>query len=128
METSLYDLVYLISIVLFIVGLKRLSSPDTARNGNLIAAAGMGIAIIVSIFYPLEGGGNNYGWVAGGMLVGGVIGYTAARRVKMTAMPEMVSLFNGRVTSSHSQVKVAQQQRYVHCLMRYRMLSGCSSD
>ncbi|MEQ9437601.1 MAG: NAD(P)(+) transhydrogenase (Re/Si-specific) subunit beta [Cyclobacteriaceae bacterium] len=95
METSLYDLVYLISIVLFIVGLKRLSSPDTARNGNLIAAAGMGIAIIVSIFYPLEGGGNNYGWVAGGMLVGGVIGYTAARRVKMTAMPEMVSLFNG---------------------------------
>lgn len=95
LDTTLYDLVYLISIILFIVGLKRLSSPDTARNGNLVAAAGMGIAIIISIFYPLNGGENNYAWVAGGMLVGSIIGYTAARRVKMTAMPEMVSLFNG---------------------------------
>lgn len=95
LETTFYDLVYLISIVLFIVGLKRLSSPDTARNGNLVAAAGMGIAIIVSIFYPLNGGENNYIWVAGGMVVGSAIGYIVARRVKMTAMPEMVSLFNG---------------------------------
>ena len=95
METSLYDFAYLVSIVLFIVGLKRLSSPDTARNGNLVAAAGMGLAIIISLLYPLDGGSNNYGWVAGGMLVGAGIGYTAARRVKMTAMPEMVSLFNG---------------------------------
>ena len=95
METTLYDFIYLICIVLFIVGLKRLSSPDTARNGNLVAAAGMGIAIVVSLFYPVESGQNYYGWVAGGMLVGAAVGYTAARRVKMTAMPEMVSLFNG---------------------------------
>ncbi len=95
METSLYDFIYLICIVLFIIGLKRLSSPDTARNGNLVAATGMGIAIIVSLFYPVEGGQNNYGWVAGGMVVGAAVGYTVARRVKMTAMPEMVSLFNG---------------------------------
>jgi len=94
-ETSLYDFIYLICIVLFIIGLKRLSSPDTARNGNLVAATGMGIAIIVSLFYPVEGGQNNYGWVASGMVVGAAVGYTAARRVKMTAMPEMVSLFNG---------------------------------
>jgi NAD(P) transhydrogenase subunit beta len=94
-ETSLYDFIYLICIVLFIIGLKRLSSPDTARNGNLVAATGMGIAIIVSLFYPVEGGQNNYGWVAGGMVVGAAVGYTVARRVKMTAMPEMVSLFNG---------------------------------
>lgn len=95
METTIYDFLYLISIVLFIVGLKRLSSPDTARNGNLIAAAGMGLAIIVSLIYPLADSNNNYGWVAGGMLVGSAVGYTVARRVKMTAMPEMVSLFNG---------------------------------
>ncbi|MEM9674749.1 MAG: NAD(P)(+) transhydrogenase (Re/Si-specific) subunit beta [Bacteroidota bacterium] len=95
METTLYDFIYLICIVLFIIGLKRLSSPDTARNGNLVAAAGMGIAIVVSLFYPVESGQNNYGWVAGGMVVGAAVGYTAARRVKMTAMPEMVSLFNG---------------------------------
>ena len=95
METTFYDFLYLISIVLFIVGLKRLSSPDTARNGNLIAAGGMGLAIIVSLIYPLADSNNNYGWVAGGMVVGSAVGYTVARRVKMTAMPEMVSLFNG---------------------------------
>lgn len=94
MTTSLYDFTYLISIILFIIGLKRLSSPDTARNGNLVAAAGMGLAILVSLIYPVEGG-QNYGWVAGGIVLGSVIGITAAKKVQMTAMPEMVSLFNG---------------------------------
>lgn len=89
------DFIYLISIVLFIIGLKKLSSPDTARNGNLIAATGMGIGIIVTLFYPVESPSNNYAWIAGGFVVGGVIGYIAAKKVKMTAMPEMVSLFNG---------------------------------
>ncbi|WPP53167.1 NAD(P)(+) transhydrogenase (Re/Si-specific) subunit beta [Catalinimonas niigatensis] len=95
MTTSVYDFIYLISIVLFIIGLKRLSSPDTARNGNLVAAAGMGLAIVISLIYPVEGGENNYGWVAGGIVVGSVIGIGAAKKVQMTAMPEMVSLFNG---------------------------------
>lgn len=95
MTTSVYDFLYLISIILFIVGLKRLSGPDTARNGNLVAAAGMGLAIIISLVYPLEGGANNYGWVVGGIVLGSVIGIAAAKKVQMTAMPEMVSLFNG---------------------------------
>lgn len=95
MTTSVYDFIYLISIILFIIGLKRLSSPDTARNGNLVAAAGMGLAIVISLIYPIEGGENNYGWVAGGIVVGSVIGIGAAKKVQMTAMPEMVSLFNG---------------------------------
>lgn len=95
MTTSVYDFLYLISIILFIIGLKRLSSPDTARNGNLVAAAGMGLAIIISLIYPVEGGENNYGWVAGGIVVGSVVGFAAAKKVQMTAMPEMVSLFNG---------------------------------
>jgi H+-translocating NAD(P) transhydrogenase subunit beta len=94
MTTSLYDFAYLISIILFIIGLKRLSSPDTARNGNLVAATGMGLAILVTLIYPVEGG-QNYGWVAGGIAVGSLIGITAAKKVQMTAMPEMVSLFNG---------------------------------
>jgi NAD(P) transhydrogenase subunit beta len=94
MTTALYDFVYLISIILFIIGLKRLSSADTARNGNLVAAAGMGLAILVSLVYPVDGA-QNYGWVAGGIVLGSVIGITAAKRVQMTAMPEMVSLFNG---------------------------------
>ena len=92
---TIIDFIYLISIVLFIIGLKKLSSPDTARNGNLMAAAGMGIGIIVTLFYPVESTSNNYGWIAGGFVVGGVVGYVAAKKVKMTAMPEMVSLFNG---------------------------------
>jgi len=95
MTTALYDFIYLISIILFIIGLKRLSSPDTARNGNLVAAAGMGVAIVVSLVYPLETAQNNYAWIAGGIVLGSVVGITAAKKVQMTAMPEMVSLFNG---------------------------------
>lgn len=95
MTTSIYDFLYLISIILFIIGLKRLSSPDTARNGNLVAAAGMGLAIIISLVYPLGVEQNNYGWVAAGIVLGSVVGITAAKKVQMTAMPEMVSLFNG---------------------------------
>jgi H+-translocating NAD(P) transhydrogenase subunit beta len=95
LDTTLFDVLYLISIVLFIVGLKRLSHPETARKGNLIAASGMGLAIVIAIIYPLEAPTNNYAWIAGGIVVGSGVGITAARRVQMTAMPEMVSLFNG---------------------------------
>lgn len=93
--TSILDFLYLVSIVLFIIGLKRLSSADTARNGNLIAAAGMALGIIISLIYPIESGDNNYAWVGGGIVLGSAIGWVASKRVQMTAMPEMVSLFNG---------------------------------
>lgn len=88
---------YLIASVTFILGLKMLSNPATARKGNLIAAAGMVIAILATIFLYEEGGVKlgNYGWIFGGILIGTVGGTLAAKKVKMTAMPEMVSLFNG---------------------------------
>lgn len=95
MENPILDFLYLICIILFIVGLKRLSSPDTAKKGNMIAAIGMGAAILITMFYPMEGSSNNYIWIFGGLVIGGVIGFVAAKRVKMTKMPEMVSLFNG---------------------------------
>ncbi len=95
MTTIILDYIYLISIILFIVGLKKLSHPETARNGNLIAAGGMGLAILASLVYPIEGASNNYLWIAVAILVGGGIGLAVAKKVKMTAMPEMVSLFNG---------------------------------
>jgi len=90
---------YLVASVTFIIGLKMLSNPASARKGNLVAAAGMAIAILGTIFLyrDAETGAylHNYVWIFGGLIIGGVIGTLAARKVKMTAMPEMVSLFNG---------------------------------
>ncbi|MBS0000586.1 MAG: NAD(P)(+) transhydrogenase (Re/Si-specific) subunit beta [Cyclobacteriaceae bacterium] len=95
MERPILDFLYLVSIVFFIVGLRGLSHPESARRGNLLAAAGMILAIIITLFYPFGNTPNNYGWIAGGILVGTVIGSVAAIKVKMTKMPEMVSIFNG---------------------------------
>lgn len=97
MELNLLTVFYLIGSITFILGLKMLSNPATARRGNLIAAAGMTIAIAGTIFlYESEGHKlHNYGWIFGGLLIGGIIGTLAAKKVKMTAMPEMVSMFNG---------------------------------
>lgn len=97
MGISLLTLAYLIGSVTFILGLKMLSHPDTARKGNLVAAAGMAIAIVGTIFlYESEGKKlGNYGWIFGGLIIGTIIGTLSAKKVKMTAMPEMVSLFNG---------------------------------
>jgi len=94
-ENPILDFLYLITIVLFIIGLKRLSHPDSAKKGNMISGIGMGAAILITMFYPMENQSNNYLWIFGGLLLGGTIGYVAAKKVKMTAMPEMVSLFNG---------------------------------
>jgi H+-translocating NAD(P) transhydrogenase subunit beta len=97
MGISLLVIAYLIGSVTFILGLKMLSHPDTARKGNLIAAAGMIIAIIGTIFLYEKDGARlgNYAWIFGGLLIGSIIGTLAAKKVQMTAMPEMVSLFNG---------------------------------
>jgi len=89
--------------VLFILGIKFLSSPKTARLGNLVAAAGMLIGLIV-LCKPAEAGGANIwtqGWtfnytlIVIGTIVGLIIGALGAYSVKMTAMPQMVALFNG---------------------------------
>src|SRR5687768_6615532 len=97
MEFSLLTICYLIGSVTFILGLKMLSHPDTARKGNLIAALGMTVAIFGTIFLYEEDGQKlgNYGWIFGAIILGTVIGTVMAKKVKMTAMPEMVSLFNG---------------------------------
>jgi proton-translocating NAD(P)+ transhydrogenase subunit beta len=98
MEINILTLCYLIGAVTFILGLKMLSNPATARRGNLIAATGMTIAIIGTIFLYRDDAGNslhNYGWIFGGILIGGIVGTFAAKKIKMTAMPEMVSMFNG---------------------------------
>ena len=97
MEFNLLTLCYLIASVTFILGLKMLSNPATARKGNLIAAFGMTVAIIGTIFLYEDNGEklHNYIWIFAGLLIGTIAGTLAAKKVKMTAMPEMVSLFNG---------------------------------
>lgn len=83
---------YSISAVLFIVGLKLLSHPSSARRGNKYSTMGMLIAIVVTL---LDQGILDYRWIIGAMAIGSVIGAFAARRVEMTGMPELVALFNG---------------------------------
>jgi H+-translocating NAD(P) transhydrogenase subunit beta len=85
-------ILYLVSAVLFIIGIQRLQHPDTARRGNLISAAGMLLAVVVTmlgldIVSP--------GVVLAGMVVGSALGWWLARSVQMTAMPQMVALLNG---------------------------------
>ena len=90
------NVAYLFGAVAFVWGLRLLSSPDTARRGNILAGIGMTVAIIAALIDPsMKSGTNNYGWIFGGMALGGVAGLVSARRVKMTAMPQMVSIFNG---------------------------------
>lgn len=95
---SLLTIIYLLASVSFILGLKLLSNPASARKGNQLAAAGMVLAIAGTIFLYTDETGRklgNYGWIFAALVIGTIIGTGAARRVKMTAMPEMVSLFNG---------------------------------
>src|SRR6478735_1064744 len=90
------DIIYLIASVTFVIGLKMLSHPDSARKGNLVAAFGMTLAILATIFLKQgEVPGIIYALIGGSILVGTIAGWVAAKRVQMTAMPEMVSLFNG---------------------------------
>jgi len=84
-------LVYLASAVLFMLGLKRMSSPATARQGNLLSIIGMALALAAT----LASGGLDFRLIIAGLAVGAVIGAVAAIRVEMTSMPEMVALFNG---------------------------------
>jgi len=86
------NLSYVAAAILFILGIKRLSSPKTARAGNLTASIGMLIAIVATVS---SFGGLDYKLIAIGMVIGSLIGATFALRVEMTQMPQMVAIFNG---------------------------------
>jgi H+-translocating NAD(P) transhydrogenase subunit beta len=86
-----FDFAYILASILFIIGLKMLSSPLTARKGNWVSAVGMLIAIIATLCYS----GLSYQWIAVGLIAGSVLGAAGAQMVQMTAMPEMVALYNG---------------------------------
>ncbi len=103
MSNVILLLSYLFGSITFIMGLKMLSHPDTARKGNLVAAAGMIVAIFATIFlyvHKVDKWGHtehlhNYVWIFSALIIGTIVGTMAAKKVQMTAMPEMVSIFNG---------------------------------
>ena len=94
---SILEITYIVASVLFIFGLKMLSHPLTARRGNILAAFGMGLAIIATILFHQKDGEpiGNIGLILTAIGIGTVIGWIIAKRVKMTAMPQLVSFFNG---------------------------------
>lgn len=94
MNSFVYDLIGLFAGVCFILSLKGLSHPRTARRGNLLGALGATIATIL-VFFRSENEGRNLIWIIGAIAFGVIIGVPAARKVQMTAMPQLVALFNG---------------------------------
>lgn len=89
---SFAEATYLAASLLFIFGLKRLSSPRSARSGNILAAIGMALALLGTLLMP---GMGHFGLITLGVAIGTAPGLLLAKKVKMTAMPQMVSLFNG---------------------------------
>src|SRR4051794_23365479 len=108
MSTNLANLLYLIPIVAFILALRFLSNPAHARRGNQIGAVGMLVAIVVTW---IKAGSASWWAIVIGMVIGGGFGAVAARKVKMTAMPQMVALFNGVGGGAAALIALAELHR-----------------
>ena len=111
MNFDLYSwMAYLLSAVLFILGLKQLSSPETARRGNRVAAVGMLLAVVATL---LDRQIIDFTWILIGLVTGSLIGAIMARTVKMTAMPQMVAVFNGFGGGASGLVAAAEYVRHM---------------
>ncbi len=108
MSFNTSNLLYLITIVTFVLALRFLSNPAHARRGNQIGAVGMLVAVVVTW---VKTGGTSWWALVIGMLIGGGFGAVAARRVKMTAMPQMVALFNGVGGGAAALISLAELHR-----------------
>ena len=113
-------LAYLLSSVLFILGLKNLSSPKTARRGNLFAMIAMLIAIIATL---IKNEIVDFTFIITGLIIGSTIGVIIARRVSMTAMPQMVALFNGLGGGASAFVALAEYYRLTGGLTTHTIIS-----
>lgn len=102
------QLIYLISISLFIIGLKRLTSPATARSGNQLASLAMFMGVVITL---LDKNILHFEMILAGVVVGGLIGGIAAKKVEMTSMPEMVAIFNGVGGGSSVLVAIGEYYR-----------------
>ena len=94
-ESVVWDIGYLVSAALFIFGIKRLSSPKTAPQGNRLGAYGMLLAVLVTMAKMYSEGIIGFELIVAGLALGTIIGYIMATTVEMTEMPELVALFNG---------------------------------
>ncbi len=92
MVEHLIQAAYFVTALLFILGLKRMSRPHTARSGIVWAGAAMGIAVLVTLLSP---GLHNFGLMIAAIVVGGALAWISGRKVPMTAMPQMVAIYNG---------------------------------
>ncbi len=108
MSTTTADLLYLIPIITFILALRFLSNPAHARRGNQIGAAGMIVAIVVTW---IKAGSTSWWAIVIGLVIGGGFGAVGARKVKMTAMPQMVALFNGVGGGAAALIALAELHR-----------------
>ncbi len=120
MNSTVAGFLYLISAVLFILGLKRLSSPATARQGNQLAAVGMLIAIVVTLADREVIG---YATIAAGVVTGGVVGVWLAQKVEMTAMPQLVAAFNGFGGGASALVAMAELFRLDQAVTRTTLVT-----
>lgn len=114
MNTYILDFIYILSALSFVFGIKLLGKPDTAKKGNLIAAAGMTAAIVGTIFLHDGVLLKNYVWIFGALIVGTVIGTLMAKRVQMTQMPQMVSFFNGMGGACAALISIVEYDHMLH--------------
>ncbi|TRZ70938.1 MAG: NAD(P)(+) transhydrogenase (Re/Si-specific) subunit beta [Bacteroidetes bacterium] len=131
---SILEISYILASILFVLGLKKLSHPDTARSGNLWAAAGMGLAILFTILFHKSSLGegkyegiHNIPFILVALFFGTFVGWFAAKKVKMTAMPQMVSLFNGMggaCAALISMMEFPKMQAALAALPAQNMLNG----
>ena len=103
------NLAYLAAAILFILGIKKLSSPRTARGGNLLSALAMFVAVVATLVGAQV---MSLAWIAGGLVVGSAIGVILARRVQMTGMPQLVAVFNGFGGAASALVACAEFYKY----------------
>jgi len=124
---SVLEISYILASVLFIMGLKMLSHPLTARRGNFLAAIGMVSAIVATLLFHEKDGKpiGNLGWIIGAMVIGTAIGWIIAKRVKMTAMPQLVSFFNGMGGAAAALISMMEFPHVSHeLIMKSGMANG----
>lgn len=123
---SVLEISYILASVLFIIGLKKLSHPLTARRGNIMAAVGMVMAIAATVLFHEKDGEpiGNLGWILAAVAVGTAIGWIIAVRVKMTAMPQLVSFFNGMGGAAAALISLME---FPHVSQELMMKSGMAN-